>query len=62
MDSDLMQFTAEAGRQMMGGSQGHRVGLGKILFCDNLLHTDELCYSFMNALHHHVLIFYELSD
>ena len=49
MASDLVQFTAEAGRQMMGGSQGHRVSLGKILFCDNLLHTDYLCYSFMNA-------------
>ena len=35
MASDLVQFTAEAGRQMMGGSQGHRVSLGKILFCDN---------------------------
>ena len=28
MASDLVQFTAEAGRQMMGGSQGHRVSLG----------------------------------
>ena len=26
--TDLVQFTAEAGRQVMGGSQGHRVSLG----------------------------------
>ena len=27
--TDLVQFTAESGRQMMGGSQGHRVSLGR---------------------------------
>ena len=29
LSTDLVQFTAEAGRQLMGGSQGHRVSLGR---------------------------------
>ena len=29
LSTDLVQFTAEAGRQLLGGSQGHRVSLGK---------------------------------